>query len=396
MALYDYVTSTGVIIPDAAEVRVDVENEYKAVFGSDISTDPSTIEGRLIDAEVTARLSVARNNAKLANQINPNLAEGTFLDANYALVGGKRDAAEQSTVELTLSGVIGTNIPAGSLVEDINKKLWYLVSKATINGTGNVTTTFRSVDYGAISAATGTITKIITQALGWQSVTNLQPASKGKLEQSDVSARAQRELEIGLNSRSNSHSIIAKISDLVGVNGITFRENYTNATKIIDGVTLKPHSTYVCVDGGADNEIAEAYVKSKSGGSGFNGNVSFTYTDTISKQIYNVLFDRPEYIPVSIKVTVKNASSVNIVDDIKSVIIKYANGEIGGENGFMLGEYVSPFEVAAAVNSQLQNIYISKCEVALKNNMTFITDTISMKLWQKATISENDIDVIIL
>ena len=40
---------------------------------------------------------------------------------------------------------------------------------------------------------------------------------------------------------------------------------------------MVPHSNYVCVDGGVDSEIAEAY-QIKSGGSNYNGSVIEPYT----------------------------------------------------------------------------------------------------------------------
>ena len=38
--------------------------------------------------------------------------------------------------------------------------------------------------------------------------------------------------------------------------GCVVRENKTNQPKVIDGVTLSPHSVYVCVLGGNDGAIA--------------------------------------------------------------------------------------------------------------------------------------------
>ena len=113
MASYNYVTNTGVVVADTSATLTEVETEFKDVFGQDLVTDAETPEGAWINAEVTSRQSVARNNAAIANQINPNLAGGVFLDALWALTGGQRRAATRSTVTATLSGVAATNHPCG-------------------------------------------------------------------------------------------------------------------------------------------------------------------------------------------------------------------------------------------------------------------------------------------
>src|SRR6185437_453506 len=85
--VYDYVTQLqqGIILVDSALIQAQVEAEYRALFGNDLSLDANTPQGMLITAEVLARIAVADNNAALANQINPNVAGGIFLDAILAL-----------------------------------------------------------------------------------------------------------------------------------------------------------------------------------------------------------------------------------------------------------------------------------------------------------------------
>lgn len=90
MANYGYVTSTGVIVPDTSTTLDQVRSEYRAAFGDDLDTSAETPQGVLITAETESRDAVARNNADLANQINPNLAGGVFLDAIWQLTGGQR------------------------------------------------------------------------------------------------------------------------------------------------------------------------------------------------------------------------------------------------------------------------------------------------------------------
>lgn len=391
---YNYIVQNGVIVPNASSIKSEVEAEWRLIAGEDATIDPSSFEGRLIDTTTTERISVARNNAELANQLNPNMANGSFVDAHLALIGGARDGAEQSTVELTLTGIIGTNILAGSFVEDVNRELWFLVFDAVIGAGNTVTTSFRSLNYGPISAGIGEINKIISSVVGWETVNNSAAATIGKIEQSDVSAKRQRRLELGANSRSVAEAVISAVYSLEGVSGIQFRENYTNATAIIDGITLIAKSSWLCVDGGVTSEISEAYYNNRWG-TDFNGVVEYEYTDPISGQVATVKFDRGTDVPIKCRIEARVSQSQDAEADVKAAIIDYANGNVEGEDGFSLGLDASPFEVASAVNAQLPNVFVRNCELALLGD-ALSADTISIATNEKATITENDIEVILV
>ena len=395
--LQKYITATGVIVPDTSTIKTDVENEYKSVYGSDFVIDPSSEQGREIDAEVTARISVLRNNAEIANQINPNYAEGIFLDAIYAISNGERDIAERSTVICKLAGVNGTIIPKGSKVRDDNSNLWELNAAAVIPATGFVYASFFSVEFGAITAAIGEVNTIVDGQLGWETVTNETAAVPGKLQQSDLSTRSQRKLELAGNTRNNTYAIITAISKVENVASLSFRENNSASTLIIDGVTMVENSTYVCVDGGANLDIAEAYYNARSGGTAFNGNTTINVTDPESLQVIPVKFDRPEDKPKLVRITVKISNGADPTEAVKKAVVDYANGFVVGERGFVVGGDVSAFEIASAVNVGVAGVFVSKCEIA-ENELTptYTTDTIKTEIFEKASITENDVQVIIL
>jgi uncharacterized phage protein gp47/JayE len=389
---YTYIESTGVITVDTSEILDDVTTEFQDALGSDINTDSSSPEGRMIDAEAGARSAVAAALAEMANQINPNYAEGVFLDAIYALMGGERDQAEQSTVTCTLTGVSGTIVSAGSYVEDTEGQQWELVDETTIPSGGSVDASFRSVEYGAISADAGTITKISTAVVGWETVTNASAAVEGKEEQSDVSTRYQRKVEIGKNSRAGSYSVIAAVSALEGVGSLVYRENYNDVETVIDGVSIAAHSSYLCVYGGVDSEIAEAYYTAKAGCGGFTGTELSTYTDPNSLQDIPVKFARPDEISLTVSVTATVTSSSDAVADIQDAVIAYASGEVDGFDGFVVGADVSPFEMAAAINDQMAAAFVRSIEIGLSLGATS-PGTFGIEIYQIATISSDNITV---
>ena len=144
MANYQYIDSTGVIIPDTGDLLTTVQDEYRQAFGEDMPLEPSTPQGTLITGETLARDAVVRNNAAVANQISPNIAGGVFLDAIWALTGGQRVAATRSTVAATLTGVSGTVIPQGSIAATGAGDQFQTVSTVTIGIGGTVSANFVS------------------------------------------------------------------------------------------------------------------------------------------------------------------------------------------------------------------------------------------------------------
>src|SRR5699024_5695758 len=112
-----YIGERGVIVPDTADTRAQIEAEWRAIFGQDLVVDPETPQGAIITALTQERDNTARAMAEVANQINPDIATGVFLDGLFALMGGARFAATYSTIpNVRLGGVPETVVPAGSKV----------------------------------------------------------------------------------------------------------------------------------------------------------------------------------------------------------------------------------------------------------------------------------------
>jgi len=88
--LYQFVTSTGVVIPQTSSVKTDVESVFKTVFGNDFSTDTETPGGRLIEAITILIKNVVSVNAQNANNMNPRTAIGEYIDALGAMFGVSR------------------------------------------------------------------------------------------------------------------------------------------------------------------------------------------------------------------------------------------------------------------------------------------------------------------
>lgn len=397
MATYTYVVSNGTVVPDTGAVKTEVENEYKQVFGDDFSVDASTPQGVLIAAEVSSRQSVARNNAMLANQINPNIAGGVFLDAIWRLTGGARLPATPSTVTATLAGVSGTLVPAGSQAQTAAGDLFQLITSVTIPVGGSISGNFQSVNTGPVPIPAGALNQIVTGVVGWETVTNPTAGTLGRKIESDAASRLRRKTVIGVQSKSVAGGIIAAISAVTGVKSLTFLENTASSTQTIQGVSLVAKSIWACVDGGVSSDVAMAILQSRSAGSAMNGAVSTAVVDPYSGQSYTVLFDRPTAVPILVKVTVRaNSAVADPTTAVKNAVTDYANGLIDGESGFTVGADVSPFELGAAIGREVPALFVQKVEVATVASPTYQTDTLVIAINQLATLVATNVSVVII
>lgn len=402
MATYNYVSPSGLIVPDTSQILADTENEWKALFGDDLDVTPDTPQGMLIASDVAVRAEVAANNAVLANQINPNYAGGIFLDDIWALTGGKRRAASYTLVDgVQLTGIPGVVIPSGSR-RAANGNLFELLSTVVLDNAGRGVGIFQALEPGAIACPAHALTTPVVGYTppGWETSDNPQAGLIGSEAQSDFSARKERRQTLALQGRSVAEAVFSNVKALSGVNSLSLRENTDSATAIIDGITLAGHSVWVCVDGGSDEAVAAALYRAKTGGAGWNGAVSVAVTDSWSGQKSIVQFDRPATRPVMAKFTV-SAKSVGTGDPaslIKDTILNYASGQLtNGEEGFVLGADVSPFELSAAANTASPSLFIKSVEVALKAaTPTWSKEEIAIGLNEKATIQVDDIIVVTL
>ena len=399
MAAYDYINLNGMIVADTSETKSEVEAEQREIFGEDVDLADESPNGVLVNAETIARNGVAVNNANLANQINPNIAGGVFLDAIWALTraltGGRKEATRSTfSVPPDLTGVPGTLIPAGSIAL-VGEDQFESIADLTLDGSGNGSVNFQSVEKGPIAAGIGDLNSIAPGApLGWETVNNTVAATLGQSEESDEVSRQRRIDTLALQGISISEAVKSAISDLDGVKSLSYRENFTKSDDTIDGVFLLANSVYACVDGGIDEDIAFALFENKTAGANWNGAVAVNVTDPTSGQIYPVKFARPDEIQIWIRVTIAPTTVSNPSDVVETSVLRYVNGLIDGEEGFVVGASVSPFEIAGAVNRDTPEIFVRQVELSL-NGISFAVSELPIEIFEVARTDSTKITTVI-
>ncbi len=395
MADFNYIQSEGVIVPDTSTIRDEVIADWRSAFGQDLVVTPETPQGIFITQDVEIRDGVARNNAELANQINPDLAGGVWLDAIWALTRGSRRPATYSVLTgVVLGGIPTTLVPAGSVaVVSTTGERFVTTANALIDASGTTTVTMRAERTGPVTAPAGSLDQVASSVLGWETVSNPSAAVVGREVESDVASRNRRRNTLALQSIAAPEAIISRLYDIDGVRSLAFRENITDTTMVIDGVTIRYHSVWVCVEGGTDAEIAQALLATKTLGAGWTGNIVVPTLDAISGQTYNVQFDRPTEITLFARITIR-PTTLDAQTIIPAAVKAYADGEIDGEMGLVVGEPVSPFELSGAVNQVEPRIFVSKVELS-NDGVTWSTSDVMIALNEIARIPESAVQVVI-
>lgn len=392
MTTYQYINSTGVIVPDTSEILAGVNTEYQTAFGSDIQLTPDTPQGVLIASETLARSQVIQNDAALANQINPNVAAGVFLDAILALTGMQRTPATQTLVSgVSLAGVAATVIPEGTQAQTAAGDVFSTLSSVTLAANGQATVDFASVEYGPIPCAVDALNVPVTNVLGWETVNNTVAGVVGQSTQSDVGARALRSNTLAFQGVSLAESITSALYNVDGVQSLFFQENIQATTQTINGISMVAHSIYVCVNGGSDLDVASSMLENKSSGAAWNGGTSVSVIEPTSGQDYTVLFDRPAEIEIAIQVTSANAS----LADLQTGVAAYIAGEVANYPAWSVGQDISAFEIAGALLAQYPYMIINQVEISYATSISYGTAVLPIAVNQIGFSLDSDVTLIL-
>lgn len=338
--------------------------------------DPSTPDGLKLasDAEIFANLDELGQRAY--NSKDPNKAKDVDLNVICSLTGTIRSQGTPSNVELTLTGVAGTVILAGKLVESVvDGSQWSIDSNVTIGVGGTVAATATCTTNGATVASIGTITRIVDTVGGWQKVTNPTVATLGTNRQNDSSLRLERAKAVSRPGNAQVDNMLGEIFAVEGVRRAIVLENDTSVT---DANGLPEHSVAPIVDGGTNEDIAKAIFRKKNPGcklhaAGTSVTVPGVF-DIYPSNARDITFSRPNYVDMIVSVTIQNDGTLpnDAAERVKQAIIDYSSGELVAAEcgfnvlGFDIGEEVPVSRMYTPVNQVIGvfgNSYITALTV---------------------------------
>lgn len=348
-----YIDAAGLHIPSYTDIRDDLVDTFKSIYGQDIYLDNDSQDYQMISAFALKTYDTMQLLQIVYNNHSPKTAVGTGLDSLVKLNGIRRKEASYSTCVLTITGTVGTEIAAG-IVQDESGLLWDLPTGIILSREEEEVTA-QCETLGAIEAPPGTITKIQNPQRGWISVTNKVAAVPGDPVETDEDLRARQTISVSIPSRNLLNGTIAGIAS---VDGVTRYKVYDNDTNVTDANGVPGHSIAAVVEGGLDKDIAEQIYLRKGPGGGTYGTTEYEFTNLDGGKTM-IHFFRPDYVTVDVTVAITKGLryTSTVADQIKTAVTDYLESLTIGDSVSITGALAA---ITAVIPNRAQPIYSLK------------------------------------
>ncbi|OHT25007.1 hypothetical protein A3Q29_16560 [Providencia stuartii] len=387
LGLAPVITERGISAPGYPEILQRLQELFRQIYGNDIYLDSDSKDGQMLGIYALAIQDA--NNAIITayNSFSPSTATGQSLSNNVAINGLSRNKQSNSTVDVVITGQVGT-VLTNATVKDTAGNVWSLPESVVIGTHGDITVTAICQKSGSIIALPGEVNQIGTPTRGWQSVTNLVTATAGRNIETDGDLRIRRSKSVALPSRTVLDGVIGSVSQLAGVARLTAFENDTSKT---DERGIPPHSIALIVDGGDATSIAETIALKKTPGTGTYGNVEVLVTNNYGV-ILPIKFSRPENTPIFVKITIEafEGYTTLVGDKIKKAVTNYLNALDIGTNIYRT-KLFSPANLQG--DPEGGTFYISKLEIG-KTKDAVIEANIDLNFHEFATCELNNVEIV--
>lgn len=313
----------GIQLPEEDAILNGVIEDLQTAFGNQLKFYNAngdfllaTPQGQL--ATSMAAIISDRNRLLVyyVNQVDPSYAAGRMQDAIGRIYFLERQPAQNTKVMGVCQGASGTVIPKGTKVQDSQGQLYEADQDYVIGQGGTVSVSFVCIQAGNIACPAHDL-KMYQLISGWDSVDNPQEAIIGRSVESQIQFEQRRRLSVAKNSIGQNAALLGALLAIPNVLDAYVVDNPLNASQVIQGVTLPPHSVYCVVDGGEDQEIGSAILSRKAPGCDTAGSVTVTVQDKNAAYhgngpSYEFHFDRPVTTPVYVSVIIGQNSQVPV------------------------------------------------------------------------------------
>lgn len=319
-------TDTGYTAKPLEQTIADLNALWLTVFGPNHDSDPDSADGQLIGGIAGLLDEPWQITEAIASIFDPQNAQGIILSRLIQLNGLKRHDEAFTLVTAEVTGTATKTLTAGAQAETTAGDVFALVNDVVFTG-GADTSSWQAVEEGPVPCAAGTLTVITTPKPDWISITNAAGATEiGAFEEEDGAARERR---ASATEQGAVHMFTAMQSALRNVSGVTDAKIAENKTDAVDGLGLPEHSFRAIVEGGTDDDIAQAILDNHPSGIAWSGAESGNATDT-EGTVMVVNFARPAYVDIHIEMTLALLVGFPSGGDtlIKQAIIDFAAGDL--------------------------------------------------------------------
>ncbi len=400
------ITENGISVPEIADVLAGRMTDLTAALtvnnpGAEISQSLSSPHGQIAMSDTEIVAQVYDKLLTLFNQINPDYASGRFQDGIGRIYFLDRIAGSGTVVTATVTGAVGTLIPAGSTAKDSNGYIYATTGDRTIPASGSVQITFTNQTNGPIPVEVGQLNQIYRAVPGWDAVYNFSAGVVGSDVESRLAFETRRKDSVYRGSRNQDGSVRSALLATTGVLDAYVWSNRTDNT-VNQGATnypVLPHSIYIGVYGGSDADVAEAIFNTYNPGANLNGNTTYTVYDTTYDQ------PQPQYImqwnrvaPTRIYVRVELDASLNppsdITNQVKQVVQNAFNGLVDGVPRARIGATISSGRLYAPVIA-IDPATVGILSITISKDGTTFGPSVTMGIDQVPTISAADVQVVL-
>lgn len=391
-------TDQGPVAPAESAILAGVQADFDAAFGGAVNPGLTTPQGQLSQS-LTAIIGDKNSDIlEIANQVDPDVATGRWQDAIGRIYFLNRIAAS-GTVVTACIGLVGADIPAGSVAQDVNGYLYSSTVAATIPSGGQIDVPFQCQTLGPIACPIGALSRIYTAAQGWDRVTNETAGTPGQLAESRAAFEARRRLSVAINSVNGVQSVYGAVLNVPNVLDAFVLDNPTGAV-VQYGATNYPlaaHSLFVSALGGDAAAIAQAIWSKKAPGCDYNGDTTYIVYDT------SYAPPQPQYVvrwvtpaPVQCFFTVTIQANDQLPADITQLIQQAIVSAFDGDDGGIAARigsitYAGRYYAGVAATDPNVNIF----SIALGTDPMNVTQTsLALGIDQYPTLDPSNVSVL--
>jgi len=326
----DIINASGLQVKTAEEIRQDLENGLRNIYGADINLDQNSPDGQLVGILTQMAVDIRELAVQVNNNFNPDRAFGRLLDERVVINNIERNGGTYTITDIditvdrtvTLQGLdaaFNDINGQGYTVQDNAGNEFILIDTDTITA-GTHSLSFRAKEIGRVETTIGTITNPVTVVIGVTNINNgSAPTTIGQNEETDAQLRVRRQRSVALSSTGYLNGLLG---DVLALDGVTDAVLYENVTNSVDADDIPAHGIWLVVEGGANTDIGNMIYENKSYGANMKGDVDVNIV-TASGGLFVAKFDRPTAQDLYIRFEIQRTVPLYVfdLDSIKQYIV---------------------------------------------------------------------------
>ena len=314
----NYIGINGLVTQSLDEIRTDLINKFKTIYGEDINLEQNSPDGQWINILAQEKKDILDLFTQFYNNLDVDSVIGLPQQILYKLNGLTIKAYGYSycyvnvtvTASVTLQGLddnIDSADGTGYTVRDVNGNRWILAVTQNLQP-GTHLLNFRAADLGSVTALANNINVMETIIAGVSGVNN--PANNyitGNTGESAAEFRQRRSRSMAVPSQGFDESVESQLLSLDNVTQAKVYDNRTNQT-VND---IPPHTLWVIVEGGAPEDIGRVIYNNLPPGIPSKGEQVVTISK-VNGDIVNVFYDLPQPVSLYVRATIMKLTTLDI------------------------------------------------------------------------------------